>query len=598
MYDRHRSANPTLSLHSANAAATQRQRPDRTAELARCLEETALLPGVDAETCRWLHRKLKDAAFNLVVAGQFKRGKSSLVNALLGEALLPVGVVPLTSVVTVIQFGPTPSASVELRDGKRHDIPLESLADYVTERGNPHNSKDVQQVLVRYPSRWLADGVRLIDTPGIDSVYEHNTGVTRAFLPQADAVIFVASVDQPLSQAELTFLGGIREHASKIFFLLNKIDYLSPAELAESIIFCTQVVHEVLGAVPVFPVSARRAFERQRQSAGEGVDDGLGQFERALQAFMLTDRNTVWRRSAATTLLRLLSQARFILELERSALNTPLEQLESSLRTLSLKKQETLRAQSEHYVLLQAHTETLLRNQIEPSLERFRQEQHLRLAQAMDSWFEELRALSSTGIQQALEGRLLAEIRATYDSWMAREEPEISRAFDDLCGRFWTQMQQSIDELLRHCGDLFGIPLQAIATGSVWRSESGFSYKFWSEPASLRILTSSTVRVLPGFLGGPMILRRLKSYARELIDVHAGRMRSDIEDRLRRSVDDFRARLLASSRSALERIEAAITSGVARHAAGQTDRVERDATIQAAIERIADIEARVRAQWQ
>jgi GTPase SAR1 family protein len=580
----------------ASVARFEGAHPGGATELARCLEETRLLPGVDAATCEWLACKLADAAFNLVVAGQFKRGKSSLVNALLGEALLPVGVVPLTSVVTVIQYGQAPSASIELRTGQKREIALGSLDEYVTERGNPKNAKEVRQVLIRYPCPWLAAGVRLIDTPGIDSVYEHNSGVTYAFLPQADAVIFVASVEQPIGQAELAFLQSIRQYAGKIFCVLNKIDYLNTAELTESITFCAAVLHEALGtAVPIFPVSARRALEHKRsQSAEPSVDEGFQQFERALRNFMFTDRNAVWRRSVAGALLRLLAQAKFMLELERSALTQPLQQLESALQGLDIKRQETLQAQMEHWVLLQAHVRTLLKERLEPDIESFKEQQQQLVARSMDAWFEEHKTLPLRSMQAALERRLAAEVRMTYDGWIEREEPKLRVAFDELCARFWSRTQQSVDELLRHCGELFGITLETIETTSVWRYESSFDYKSWSEPTSLRILSSAGALALPKFLGGPLILRRLKSLARELIDLHAGRLRTDIDDRLRRSIEDFRTRLLASTQATLGRIEEAIGRGMDRYAQGQTQTSIRDVAICNFIAHISGIEARVR----
>jgi GTPase SAR1 family protein len=570
--------------------------PGSAMELARCLKETSALPGVDAATCGWLACKLADAAFNLVIAGQFKRGKSSVVNALLGEALLPVGVVPLTSVVTVIQYGQAPSASIELRSGQKREVALDSLDEYVTERGNPKNAKEVRQVLIRYPCPWLAAGLRLIDTPGIDSVYEHNSGVTHAFLPQADAVIFVASVEQPFSHAELTFLQNIRQYASKIFCLLNKADYLTSVEVTESITFCAAVLHETLGtAVPLFPVSARRALEHKRfQTVDTSGDEGFQQFEGALRTFMLTDRNAVWRRSVAGSLLRLLSQARFMLELERSALTRPLQQLQSALKELDSKRKETLQAQLEHWVLLQAHVRALLKERFEPDIELFKRQQQQLVSQAIDAWFEELRTLSLRAMQVALEQRLAAEVRTTYDGWIAHEEPKIRVAFDELCARFWSHTQQNVDELLRHCGELFGIALEPIATTSVWRYESSFDYKFWSEPTSLRILSSAAALSLPRFLGGPLILRRLKMLARDLLDLHAGRLRSDIDDRLRRSIDDFRIRLLASTQTTLGRIEEAIGRGIDRYAQGQAQTSIREAAIGNSIAHISDIEAQVR----
>ena len=99
---------------------------------------------------RWracaLADKLETEQFNLVVLGQFKRGKSTLINALLGADLLPTAVVPLTSIVTIIQHGPQPHAVVRFLDGRTLGVDVADLALYSTERDNPDNTRGVAQV--------------------------------------------------------------------------------------------------------------------------------------------------------------------------------------------------------------------------------------------------------------------------------------------------------------------------------------------------------------------------------------------------------------------------------------------------------------------
>ncbi len=194
--------------------------------------------------------------------GQFKRGKTSLINALLGADILPVAVVPLTSIVTIITYGEALRIRVYFNDGRIQEIKPESLSEYVTERGNPKNIKDVKEVVITYPSPYLKDGVRLIDTPGVGSIYQHNTDVAYQYLPKSDAAIFLLSVDQPMSKAELDFLSDVREYSNKIFFLLNKADYLNEKDLQESMDFSKSVLKEAMGTeVRIFPVSARLALE-------------------------------------------------------------------------------------------------------------------------------------------------------------------------------------------------------------------------------------------------------------------------------------------------------------------------------------------------
>ncbi len=232
--------------------------------LAHCLDALSAISSVASADCQELKERLCSNIFNLVVVGQFKRGKTCLINALLGADLLPVAVVPLTSIVTVLTYGETLRIEVLYNDGRTSAIWPEELTSYVTEMGNPKNARGVSEVVVQYPSAYLKEGVRLIDTPGVGSVYRHNTDVAYQYLPKSDAALFLLSVEQPASQAELDFLRDVHQYADRIFFLLNKIDYLSDQDLDQSIEFSRQVIEEALASnVKLFPISAKLALEGQ-----------------------------------------------------------------------------------------------------------------------------------------------------------------------------------------------------------------------------------------------------------------------------------------------------------------------------------------------
>ena len=102
-----------------------------------------------------IHQKLITNRFYLVVLGQFKRGKSTFINSLIGDKLLPTSIVPLTSIVTVLRFGDRPQIEVLFKDGTRKEIDRGSISDYVTEKGNPKNVKSVDHVEISYPSEYL-----------------------------------------------------------------------------------------------------------------------------------------------------------------------------------------------------------------------------------------------------------------------------------------------------------------------------------------------------------------------------------------------------------------------------------------------------------
>jgi ribosome biogenesis GTPase A len=131
--------------------------------------------------------KLAEERFNVVVLGESKRGKTTFVNALLGSEVLPTAVVPLTSVVTAVTWGDEIRAEVAFGDGRSGQVPPVELHRYVTERGNPGNRLDLRSAVLWYPAEPLRDGVFLVDTPGVGSIYAYNTRAARDFVPEADS---------------------------------------------------------------------------------------------------------------------------------------------------------------------------------------------------------------------------------------------------------------------------------------------------------------------------------------------------------------------------------------------------------------------------
>jgi GTP-binding protein EngB required for normal cell division len=250
------------------------------ATLAERLESRGL-----ARRARELADKLEAERFNVVVVGEFKRGKTTLVNALLGAPVLPTAVVPLTSIVTAVVHGEAIAVEVTFRDGRTERVPVEAISSYVTERDNPRNRPGIERVTVSYPSPLVADGVFIIDSPGVGSVYAHNTDAAYEFVPESDAAIFPTSADSPHLSTGGDFLGHVRQYADRIFFVCNKIDHLTGAERTESLAFTRAVLAEAFGTEPVvYPLSARLGLEARQRGDAAGLEaSGLIGFERDLQ---------------------------------------------------------------------------------------------------------------------------------------------------------------------------------------------------------------------------------------------------------------------------------------------------------------------------
>jgi hypothetical protein len=175
-------------------------------------------------------RRLADPAFHVVVVGEFKQGKSSLVNALTGTTVCPIDDDVATALPTHVRYGPEPAAELLYDEDppRRESIPVADLPSWVVEqapdgagRGDGPQPVGVE---VRVPRKLLAGGVVLVDTPGVGGLGSAHAAASLAAASMADALVFVTDAAQELTRSELDFLRQAREMCGTIAFALTKID--------------------------------------------------------------------------------------------------------------------------------------------------------------------------------------------------------------------------------------------------------------------------------------------------------------------------------------------------------------------------------------
>jgi GTP-binding protein EngB required for normal cell division len=297
-----------------------------------------------AEQCQTLLVQLAEDRFNLAVVGQFKRGKSTLMNAVLGRNLLPTGLLPLTSAITTLCYGSTERVVLRREGGTlEQEIPVAQLTDFITERGNPGNEKRLLEARVELPLPFLRRGLHFIDTPGIGSARHENTATTYAFLPQMNAVIFVTSIEAPLSEAEEHFLADLRGQVRLLFVVVNKVDLLGDTEREEVFGYLQPRVERLLGTeqVQLSPLSARDSLAAKLSNdAARLHQSGLAPFEQTLTTFLVEQQGRAFLISLLDRSLRLFTEERLML-----ASGVPGVQIEPSGPACELQqKMETLRA--------------------------------------------------------------------------------------------------------------------------------------------------------------------------------------------------------------------------------------------------------------
>lgn len=243
---------------------------------------------------RDLLTRLAEDQFNLMVVGRFSRGKSTLMNAILGGAHLPTGIVPLTSVITTVRYGSRPQVVLHFRDsGLNREVSLSELAEYITQQGNPGNTRRIAWAEIQLPVEILRRGLFFVDTPGLGSPIIENTLTTERFLPQADAFVLVTSFESPLSEEEGRILERVRNTDKKLFVLLNKLDTVTPEERLQARQFVTEQLESLLGREfrELYSISARQALEGKVSGDRKKLDEsGLQAFEAELFRFLTEDR--------------------------------------------------------------------------------------------------------------------------------------------------------------------------------------------------------------------------------------------------------------------------------------------------------------------
>lgn len=245
-------------------------------------------------TSRDLLMRLADDRFNLMLVGRFSRGKSTLINAILGAAHLPTGILPLTSVITTVRYGSRTQVIVNFNNSRfRQEIPLARLAEYVTQQSNPGNVKNVAYAEIELPVELLRRGVFFVDSPGLGSAIAENTQTTERFFPEADAFVLITSYDSPLSDEENRALQRIRQTDKTLFVIVNKQDTVAEDERRQVLDYVKAQLEQFSFEKPpqVFSVSARQALDaKQSQQPDRVADTGILKFEEELLRFLIEER--------------------------------------------------------------------------------------------------------------------------------------------------------------------------------------------------------------------------------------------------------------------------------------------------------------------
>lgn len=277
-----------------------------------------------------LFQRVSEGRFYVACIGQFKRGKSTLLNALLEDRILPTGVLPVTTVPTVVRYGTSRSARVRFQGGNWIDIDPVKLTEYVSEENNPENQKRVAGVEVFCPSRLLAEGMCLADTPGLGSVFGGNTAATQAFIPHIDAAIVVTGADPPIAGDELKLVEEVAIHVRDLILVLSKADKTLDADREVAMSFTRDLLEKRLNRTvgPLFEISGQERLEHR------GPERDWPKLIGALETLARESGHTLVQTAGERGLRRLSEELSAIIAEEKEALLRPIEESEQRIQGL------------------------------------------------------------------------------------------------------------------------------------------------------------------------------------------------------------------------------------------------------------------------
>ncbi|MBA8792917.1 GTP-binding protein EngB required for normal cell division [Friedmanniella endophytica] len=519
-----------------------------------------------------LAARVEQPRLRVLVAGEAKRGKSTLVNRLIGVDLLPTGAIPLTAVPTTVVCpaqdveGPEPTGPpswllVDHTDGRQERLPVEALPGLVTERLNPGNARGVREVRLELAAAppGLA-GVELVDTPGLGSIWQHNTAAARTALVTLDAVIVVLGADPPVTAADRDLLVGVADRAVRTFVFVNKLDRLEPAERAEVVSFTADVCRRAgLDPASLWSGSARPTGSR---SAG---DEGFCAFAAAFVEYLRDRGHVDAERAMARHLHRLAVELSEEVSVELAVLAA--DSMADRARAAELRKR---------IVLLSAETDGLTEEcervaiRLRRRLDAAATELTLRLVRCGRQAAADASAVSR-GTSEQIEslGRAAVEsaVRPGLTAWREDQVFRIESGLGALRDLVGTRVGEQLQQLRSDASTLVGVRLDAAGDRFELPESPDFRYA-WEPDAGWRAPGADLVRHrTPG--AARRARQRLLDGLPDLIDRQVGRSRSDLQYRLEQATRKLAGQLREQHLDRLDRLAAILATDRAGSAARQ-----------------------------
>lgn len=436
-----------------------------------------------AEQAREASNHIKSHVFSVGIMGEFKRGKSTVINALLGEEIAPADVVPASATLNRITYGLNPKATIVYKDGRHEEVPVDKIADYVTKitEGAAATAELVEQAVVEYPCQFCQNNVEIIDTPGLNDD-ERMDAISEAVIPKLDAVVLVLSAGSPFSKSEAEFVRNklMTSDVTRLIVLVNRIDTIygerDRARILESI--REKIVREILdrtasihGAdsklyqdtkdkladIKLYPLSAIQALVGRMENKPELVEQsGILTFEERLRKLLTQERGVLEILRASAVITSLLAEGESALSLRMGALEMSTEEFLKNQKEAEAKIEELRQGKKEEKMRIRRKG-LEIRSQMDGIVQDKYADLERRVNDFLGSYPITIEALKSDAEQKAFQTKVGQDL-----------EREVKQALGDYAEQINVFLQEAVGSesilIQEYMGNLAG-QLEVVSSG-------------------------------------------------------------------------------------------------------------------------------------
>jgi len=487
-------------------------------EIRMILEKSGLRFEVFNQKAPELLDKLQNRQLVISVLGQFKRGKSSLINAFLGKEILPVSVLPLTSVPVFISYGKIKSLKF-ISGGNNITADSETgirkaLLDFATEEGNPVNRKKVKDIKLYYPADFLKDSILIVDTPGIGSVFSHNTKAAEEVIPKSDIGIFVVSPDPPFTEIEQNYFKSVLPNISTAFFVINKMDTVSGKDLKKVKYFYSSILAKITGGL-----GAGRIFCVSSKHSAFGKNHGVRELKKAVLSYLAVKKDAILINTTSSRLKGLIDLVKSEIEVVLNTLKMPVEKFEKNIQLFTEKLAE-IETASENMPDTLVLRQNRITRQLDDSLESAKIEALSKFLGLFSS------SVKNGTIDETSVGNTINKISDYFEDKYKVLSDEIEDKALDILNELKTAFEEPLKQIKKAAADFFHVNIKIPEEAVKFEFERS---PYWidrsSEMTYKTIKDNLFIKILPGALKQHVLSIKLKSDFENIVLRDAGNIR-------------------------------------------------------------------------